>query len=190
MEIKPDNHMKTITSILLILLMVSCKQQETSTDTSAMSDDVIAAGQSAVQDDVSQRNIVQVAVSSTDHSTLVKALQAAEYVDVLANAGPFTVFAPTNDAFAALPQGTLDDLLKPENKARLRDILEYHVYVGVVKEDMIKDEMILNQVNLSNATVSKKDGKITVNDANVLGTINTSNGIIYSVDKVLLPPGD
>src|SRR6218665_3654103 len=81
-----------------------------------------AAGQSAVQDDESRKNIVQTAVSSPDHETLVAALKAAEYVDALSNAGPFTVFAPTDEAFDKLPAGTVDELTRPENKLKLQDV--------------------------------------------------------------------
>ena len=88
-----------------------------------------AGGQASVEDNESGKDVVKVAVGSPDHTTLVAALKAAEYVDVLANAGPFTVFAPTNDAFSKLPAGTVEGLLKPEKKADLRAILEYHVYV-------------------------------------------------------------
>ena len=139
------------------------------------------AGQSAVHDDVSQKDVVRVAVGSPDHTTLVTALQTAEYVDVLSNAGPFTVFAPTNTAFAALPAGTVESLLKPESKDALRNILEYHVAVGVYKLENLKDGQTINQVNLDNVTIGFKDGKYTVNGANILGTVPASNGITLSI---------
>ncbi|MBL7925123.1 MAG: fasciclin domain-containing protein [Bacteroidia bacterium] len=144
-------------------------------------------GQSGVQDDESMKDIVKVAVGSKDHTTLVAALQAAEYVDVLANAGPFTVFAPTNDAFAKLPAGTVENLVKPENKATLRDILEYHVAVAVYKPEMLRDGQVINMANMGNITINVKDGKITVNGkANVIATVYASNGVIHVVDNVLL----
>lgn len=145
-------------------------------------------GQSSVQDDVSQKDVVRVAVGSPDHTTLVTALQTAAYVDVLSNAGPFTVFAPTNAAFGLLPDGTVEGLLKPESKDALRNILEYHVAVGVYKLENLKDGQTINQVNLDNVTIGFKDGKYTVNGANILGTVQASNGIVYVVDAVLLPP--
>ena len=92
---------------------------------------VTSGGQEAVKDDVSQKDVVKIAVGSKDHTTLVAALKQAEYVDDLSNAGPFTVFAPTNDAFNKLPAGTLDGLMKDDKKADLQNILEYHVAVGV-----------------------------------------------------------
>ncbi len=142
----------------------------------------------ATTENTSAADVVRVAVSSPAHTTLVAALKAAEYVDALSNAGPFTVFAPINEAFDKLPAGTVEGLLKPENKAALQNILEYHVYVGVIREDYVQDGMTLNQVNLDNVTLNKKDGKITVNGANVLGVVKASNGVVYVIDAVLLPP--
>jgi uncharacterized surface protein with fasciclin (FAS1) repeats len=179
--------MKQVIFFFLAVLAFSCGQPAATSDTEAP---VAAAdgGQSTVQDDVSQQNVVRIAVNSADHSTLVTALKTADYVDALSNAGPFTVFAPTNAAFNKLPAGTVENLLKPESKEALRNILEYHVYVGVLSENMIRDGMTLNQVNLDNVTLNKKDGKISVNGAHVLGTARGSNGIVYIIDGVLLPP--
>lgn len=134
------------------------------------------------------KNIVENAVNSKDHTTLVAAVKAAGLVETLMSAGPFTVFAPTNAAFEKLPEGTVESLLKPESKDALRNILEYHVYVGVLTENIIQDGMKLNQVNLENVVLNKKDGKITVNGANVLGSARGSNGIVYIIDQVLIPP--
>lgn len=170
--------------IIGMVVAISCTkpaQEAPATDEGAP-----AAGQSAVQDDQSQKNIVQTAVGSPDHKTLVAALKAAEYVDALSNAGPFTVFAPTDDAFAKLPAGTVEDLVKPENKLKLQDILEYHVYVGVIRESMVHGSMNLNQVNGKNVSLTKDGDKLKVNGANILATIPTSNGIIYVTDEVLL----
>lgn len=146
------------------------------------------SGQSGVQDNDSQKDVVKVAAGSADHTTLVKALKAAEYVDALSNAGPFTVFAPTNAAFEKLPAGTLNDLLTPAKKDDLRNILEYHVYIGVMKTDMMKDGQSLGQANGDNITIAVKDGKATVNGANIVASIPASNGIIHVIDAVLLPP--
>lgn len=146
-------------------------------------------GQSGVQDDVSQKNVVQVAVGSKDHTTLVAAVKAASLVDALSNAGPFTVFAPTDAAFAKLPKETLDNLMKPENKAALSNILEYHTYVGVIKTEQMRDGQKLNQVNLKNITLGVKDGKVTVNGtANIVASVPASNGMVHVIDAVLLPP--
>jgi uncharacterized surface protein with fasciclin (FAS1) repeats len=169
---------------VMAFITISCTNppQETST-----TEEVVQAGQSAVQDDESRKNVVQTAVASPDHKTLVAALKAAEYVDALSNAGPFTVFAPTDEAFGKLPAGTVEDLVKPENKLKLQDILEYHVYVGTIRESMVQGSMNLNQVNGKNVSLTKTDGKLQVNGANVIATVETSNGIIYVIDKVLLP---
>ncbi len=172
---------------LIALFAFSCGQQPATTENAADAE-APGAGQSAVIDDTSEPDVVRVAVGSPDHTTLVAALKAAEYVDALSNAGPFTVFAPTDAAFAKLPAGTVENLVKPENKATLQNILEYHVYVGAIREDYVQDGMKLNQVNLDNVILNKKDGKITVNGANVLGVVKASNGIVYVIDAVLLPP--
>ncbi len=144
-------------------------------------------GQSAVQDDDSQKDVVKVAVGSPDHTTLVTAVKAAELVDVLSNAGPFTVFAPTNAAFALLPAGTVEGLLKADKKAALQDILQYHVAVAVYKTDMLQDGQVLSMANGGNVTIGVKDGKISVNGANILASVPASNGIVHVIDAVLLP---
>jgi len=127
-------------------------------------------------------------VGSPDHTTLVTALKAAEYVDVLSNAGPFTVFAPVNAAFDALPAGTVEGLLKKESQADLRNILEYHVYVGKLNPDLLQDGQTLGMVNGDNASITKAGEEIKINGATVKGTVEASNGIIYIIDQVLLPP--
>lgn len=174
-------------SILVMAMSCNSNQQETAVNSSEPA--APGGGQSAVQDDQSAKNVVQVAIGSKDHTTLVAAVKAAELVDVLSNAGPFTVFAPTNAAFDKLPAGTVEGLLKAEKKADLTDILQYHVSVGVFKEDMLQDGQIIGQVNGGNITISKKDGKLMINGtANIIATIPASNGIIYVIDQVLLPP--
>lgn len=166
-----------------LLTAFSCTQPAQQTDSAV---EALPAGQSAVKDDESQKNIVQVAVASPNHKTLVAALKAAEYVDALSNAGPFTVFAPTDAGFGKLPEGTVEDLVKPENKLKLQDILEYHVYVGVIRESMVQGSMSLNQVNGKNVLLKKDGDKLTVNEVPIVATIPTSNGIIYVIDAVLL----
>lgn len=121
--------MKT-TRILPLVLMLGTFACSKPAEEIASTSEPIEEGQSAVKDDESQKNIVQTAIGSPDHKTLVAALKAASYVDALSNAGPFTVFAPNDQAFAKLPEGTVEDLTKPENKDKLQNILEYHVYVG------------------------------------------------------------
>jgi len=145
-------------------------------------------GQSGVQDDMSARNVVQVAVGSAEHTTLVKAVQAAELVDALSNAGPFTVFAPTNAAFEQLPAGTVEGLLAPEKKEDLADILQYHVSLGVFKAENLTDGQVIGQVNGGNITITIKDGKTIINGtATIVTSIQASNGIVHVIDGVLLP---
>lgn len=169
-------------------MLAACNSSEQQATTTEVQHEAPAtAGQSAVQDDESQKNVVQVAASSPDHTTLVTAVQKAELVDVLTNAGPFTVFAPTNEAFAQLPAGTVEGLLKPEKRSDLRNILQYHVYVGVLNADSFEDGQSLGQVNGGRVTMGVKDGKVTVNGANIVASIPTSNGVIHVIDKVLLP---
>lgn len=177
---------------LAAMAWTACGSGEQNTGTAAATDEQTSAGgQEAVADDESQKDVVKIAVGSPDHTTLVAALKQADYVNDLANAGPFTVFAPTNDAFGKIPKETLDNLMKDENRAQLQNILEYHVSVGVYKQEYMSDGQTINQANLKNITISIKDGKMVVNNsANVVATIPASNGIIYVVDAVLLPPAD
>ncbi len=176
----------------IITISMSCNSGETApaaTTENAVASSAPVAGQSGVKDDVSAKNIVQTAIGSKDHTTLVAAVKAADLVDVLSNTGPFTVFAPTNAAFDKLPAGTVDGLLKPEKKEALQDILQYHVSVGVYQADALQDGQTLGQVNGGNIKITKKDGKIMVNGtATVIASIQTSNGVIHVIDGVLLPP--
>lgn len=162
----------------------SAEKKENDSDNQASTE---LKGQSGVADNESAKNVVQVAVSSPDHTTLVAAVTQAELVDALSNAGPFTVFAPVNAAFDALPAGTVETLMKNENKEQLQNILQYHVYVGVIRDNIWRDGMTLNQVNGSNVTLGKKGDTLTVNGVKVLGSVTASNGIVYVIDQVLLP---
>src|SRR6478752_6681669 len=171
----------------LTIFLFSCGGK-TQQPTDAVAEAPEGGGQSSVKDDESQKDVVRVAVGSPDHTTLVTALKAASYVDVLSNAGPFTVFAPTNAAFDLLPAGTVEGLLKPDSKDALRNILEYHVSVGVYKLENLKEGQKINQVNMDDVVIGIKDGKYTVNGANIVATVPASNGVVYVVDAVLLPP--
>ena len=104
------------------------------------------------------------------------------------SAGPFTVFAPTNAAFDALPAGTVDGLLKPEKKEALADILQYHVYVGVLNTDLLQDGQVFEMVSGGKATIHVKDGKYMINDANIVASVSASNGIVHVIDKVIFAP--
>ncbi|MBC7382343.1 MAG: fasciclin domain-containing protein [Bacteroidia bacterium] len=175
----------TINVLLSTLIMVACGNGEQSQNTPT--ELPVQKGQSAVQDNESAKDIVKIAISSKDHTTLVTALQAAELVDVLSNAGPFTVFAPVNDAFAALPKGTVDGLLKPEKKADLQNILQYHVAVAVYNPTMFNDGQIIEMVNGGKCTIHIRGGKTFINDAEIMGNVKATNGIVYVINKVLLP---
>lgn len=154
-------------AIAALLLVLSC------------SSNAFAAG---------KKDIVDTAVAAGNFKTLTAALQAAGLVDTLKGKGPFTVFAPTDEAFAKLPAGTLEDLLKPENKEKLISILTYHVVAGKV---MAKDLVKLSEVKTVNGKSLKimvENGKVMVDDANVVKTdIVCSNGVIHVIDSVLLP---
>jgi uncharacterized surface protein with fasciclin (FAS1) repeats len=133
-------------------------------------------------------DIVDTAVAAGSFNTLAAALKAADLVDTLKGPGPFTVFAPTDAAFAKLPAGTLESLLKPENKAKLAGILTYHVVSGKVMAADVVKLTSAKTVNGQAVTVAVKDGKVRVNDANVVKTdIAASNGVIHVIDTVLLP---
>jgi uncharacterized surface protein with fasciclin (FAS1) repeats len=182
--------LKTSLSVItLAILLGACGNDSKPTASPATDTASPAVGQSAVQDKDSKPDIPKIAVGSKDHTTLVAALKAAEYLDVVSNAGPFTVFAPTNAAFGKLPAGTVETLVKPENKEKLRNILEYHVAVSTFKPEMLRDGMSLNMANGDNVKISNKDGKIMVNDsATIVATVSASNGIVHIIDGVLLPP--
>ena len=182
----------SILSVGTMLFLVSCSSAEKPEAAAATANTqetpAQPTGQSGVADDVSAKNIVQTAIGSKDHTTLVAAVQAGELVDALSNAGPFTVFAPTNAAFDKLPAGTVEGLLKPEKKEALQDILQYHVSVGVFQADALQDGQSIGQVNGGNIKITKKDGKLMVNEtANIVASIPTSNGVIHVIDAVLLP---
>lgn len=134
------------------------------------------------------KNIVSVAAGSPDHTTLVAALKAADYVTAVSNPGPLTVFAPTNAAFAKLPAGTVEGLLKAEKIGDLQNILKYHVTTSAWPTSYLKDGQVMGMANGAKVTFHVKDGKYAINDANIVASIPCSNGIIHVVDAVLLPP--
>jgi uncharacterized surface protein with fasciclin (FAS1) repeats len=136
------------------------------------------------------RDIVDTAVAAGSFKTLAKALQAADLVDTLKGAGPFTVFAPTDEAFAKLPAGTVETLLKPENKAKLQRILTSHVVAGkVMAADVVKISSA-KTVSGETLTIASRDGGVTIGGANVVKTdIAATNGVIHVIDSVILPKG-
>lgn len=176
-----------------ILALYSCQNSENSVQTtettaSAQTQSREALGQEGVVDEHSNPDIVKLAVGHKDLTTLVTAVKAAGLTTSLSNAGPFTVFAPLNSAFEKLPAGTVDNLLKTENKGQLEDILGHHTYVGVLKTELLKDGQNLGMVDGKNITIKMVDGKPTVNGTvNIVATVPASNGIIHVVDGVILP---
>ncbi len=146
------------------------------------------SGQAFIEDDVSNPNILQIAIKSDDHSTLVAAVQAADLENALVNAGPLMVFAPVNAAFDALPEGTVEGLLKPENKDQLANILKYHVTPGNYSKDFLKNFKKLGQANDQNVMVEVKGDDVYVGGAKIIASVKASNGIIHVVDAVILPP--
>lgn len=139
--------------------------------------------------DAAEKDVVDTAVAAGQFKTLAAALGGAGLVATLKGPGPFTVFAPTDAAFAKLPPGTVENLLKPENKQQLTAILTYHVVPGVVKAADVVKLKEAKTVNGKMITVLVKDGSVTINDAKVTATdIGASNGVIHVVDTVILPP--
>ncbi len=172
-----------------MLMFVSCNNAETKTDniakdaTTAMKDT-----STVVTPPVAAKTVVDVAIGSPDHTTLVSAVSAAGLVETLKGAGPFTVFAPTNAAFAALKAGTVEGLLKPESKDALTKILTYHVVAGSVKAADLKDGQKVKTLQGEELTVSIKDGKVKINGANVTAAdLEGSNGVVHVIDAVLMP---
>ena len=136
-------------------------------------------------------DIVDTAVSAGSFQTLAAALEAAGLVETLKGEGPFTVFAPTDDAFAKLPEGTVDNLLKPENKDQLTAVLTYHVVPGAVMAADVVKISEAETVNGADIDVAVNDGTVMINDAKVTAAdVAASNGVIHVIDTVLLPPSN
>ena len=193
--------MKTTTKLglflgtfFLLIFFVGCKNETktgtTDTSSTLTTSEAKEQGQAFIEDDGSTPNVLNIAIGSPDHTTLVAAVQAADLENVLVNAGPLMVFAPTNEAFDALPAGTVDDLLKPENKDALANILKYHVTPGNYSKELIMKFKKLGQANDQNVGVEVKDGEVYVGGAKIIGSVNAGNGIVHVVDKVILPPAE
>ena len=134
------------------------------------------------------KDIVDTAVSAGSFKTLAAALQAAGLVDTLKGAGPFTVFAPTDEAFAKLPAGTVENLLKPENKAKLQALLTYHVVAGKVMASEVVKMKSAKTVQGGSVTIAARGGKVKIDNANVVKTdVAASNGVIHAIDTVIMP---
>lgn len=190
--------MKTTLKLLFfsaaIFVFSACKnetkteKEETVLETSAKSDTQTGKqGQAFIENDESKPNVLQIAIGSPDHTTLVAAVQAAGLENSLVNAGPLMVFAPTNAAFDALPAGTVENLLKPENKEQLAYILKNHVTPGNYSKDFLKKFKKLGQAGGESISVEVKGEDVYVGGAKILASIPAGNGIVHVVDKVILP---
>jgi uncharacterized surface protein with fasciclin (FAS1) repeats len=167
----------------LLLLISACTSGSSPSDSATEFD---THGQAGVVDADSSPNILQIAIGSPDHTTLVAAVQATELENVLVNPGPLTVFAPTNAAFDALPAGTVEELLKPENKDKLRRIVTSHASPGTFVGPTLKDGTKIYLATGQYVDVEVKDGTTYVNGAKILGTVDASNGVVHVVDQVFL----
>lgn len=187
--------MKPTLNVLLVsaaLTVVACKneanEQPDSLATPTTTENATSKkGQAFIDNDQSQASVLQIAINSKDHSILVAAVQAADLENSLSNAGPLTVFAPTNAAFAALPAGTVDDLLKPENKEKLAFILKHHVTPGNYAKDFMKKFKKVGQASGESAPVQVEGDDVLVGGAKIIASIPAGNGIVHVVDKVILP---
>lgn len=175
-----------IGSLAIGLYLSACNPANTGEN--GTDDRVFSKGQSAVLEEGQQNTILGIAINSPDHSTLVAAVQAAELEDVLVNAGPLTVFAPTNAAFDKLPEGTLEELIKPENKATLARIIKHHAAPGNYKGNMLKDGLNLYMATGFYLKMGVTGEQVNIEGANILGSVDASNGVVHVIDEVLLPP--
>jgi uncharacterized surface protein with fasciclin (FAS1) repeats len=171
---------------MVALAMVACGPQESSEGT--METEEMEMMEETMEVEETQPNVVEIAVSSPDHTTLVAAVTAAGLVETLSGDGPFTIFAPTNDAFAALPAGTVENLLLEENKDQLVGILTFHVVAGNVMSGDLSDGQVVTTLNGQELTVSIQDGVVKINGAQVVAAdLAGSNGVIHVINSVLLP---
>ncbi|WP_412987813.1 fasciclin domain-containing protein [Pontimicrobium sp. IMCC45349] len=184
------SNIKLIISALLVLFVFNCKNEVTkeSNNTVEKETSTERTGQAFLSDDEATPNCLQIAIGSPDHKTLVAAVQAAQVENALVNVGPLTVFAPTDAAFAALPEGTVENLVKPENKEALANILKYHVTPGNLSTTILTKLPKLGQANNQYVKVEVVDGKPVIGGANIIASVKAGNGIVHVVDKVLLPP--
>lgn len=177
--------MRFLTAVMLSsLVLVACKKQEEPAPVPAAE----PAQEVSNVPPLDPNNIVSLAIGSKDHTTLVTAIKAADYVTSVAASGPLTVFAPTNAAFNKLPEGTVENLVKPENVEQLRKILQYHVTTSALAADSFTEGQTLSMANGKKATMQVKDGKVSINGANIIASIPASNGMLHVIDAVLLPP--
>lgn len=191
-KLKPEMKKLNYLAVLSLLFAFACggggNTEEATSEESTEQPAVEESTPEETPAEEAAKDIVALAAETEALSTLVSAVQAGELVETLQGEGPFTVFAPTNDAFAALPDGTLDDLLKPENKDQLVAILTYHVVSGKVMSTDLTDGMTAATVNGAEVTITTTDGA-KVNGASVVtADVEASNGVVHVIDAVILPP--
>ncbi len=181
--------MKSILIVLfsLVLILGSCKQTDSQASSGEDFTKNTPLGQASVVDDESAKNILQLAIATPDLSTLVAAVQAAQIEHILVNAGPLTVFAPVNSAFDALPEGTVETLLKPENKKKLAFILTNHAAPSTYKGRLLKDGRKIYMATGEYIPIRRDGDDIYIGDAKILATVDASNGVVHLIDKVLVP---
>lgn len=176
-------------ALMILPVAVGCDSQVADAPTDATTEEPMA-DETATEDTMATEGetIVDVAAANGSFNTLVAAVQAADLVETLSAEGPYTVFAPTDEAFAALPEGVLDQLLLPENKEVLTQILTYHVVAGEVPASAVETGMVPT-VEGADLDIVAEDGSVMVNGANVVTPdVMASNGIIHVIDAVLIPP--
>jgi len=185
--------MKTTSYFFIMLifgLALTACTGNTSPETTAQAESFDTHGQAGVVDKTGAQNILQIAAGSEAHTTLAAAAAAADMLDVLANAGPLTVFAPTNAAFEKLPEGTVEDLLKPENQETLARIIQFHASPGTYKGKLLKDGQKLFQASGHYIDVVVNEEGTFVNGSKIIATIDASNGVVHVVEDVFLPPAE
>lgn len=183
--------MKSILKILFLVVLIagviSCRTNEETDPESTEEISEERQGQAFIKDDLSQPTVLDIAIGSEDHTTLVAAVQVSELENVLVNAGPLMVFAPTDEAFSALPDGTVEDLLKPENKSKLAHILKHHVTPGKYDKEFLKKFKKLGQASDLSVPVEVKGEEVYVGGAKIIASVPAGNGIVHVVDKVIIP---
>lgn len=185
--------MRTLATVMAAagLLVAGCQEQETpppGAEPPAAAPETAEPEAASNLPPLHPDNIVSIASRSEDHTTLVQAIQAADYATAVAASGPLTVFAPTNAAFEKLPEGTVETLLEPENADQLREVLKYHVTTSALDAQYFQDGQTLGMANGDKATIHVEGDTIRINDATIVASQRAENGMLHVIDGVLLPP--